>query len=250
MAQSLRARLLTVGESFVGFDRAMEAETRRRKQREEEEFADFEEDMLRLQKAIAKEVKDRVDDVRNTQFLTQAAANAMLDRLQEDCIARLTAIGEMFEKLNVRVATLEKGIKQFKGELPSKLLVDTAALVKEVSEARLTLEDLDTVWRVRGEEVERRVAQIDGQVSQSADQMLNILGQQMAVTVIECEALCQPQDQSKEDKFREFVLEEFATVKSALMLENDSRQRGDDEILEAIQFYSQALQRHIERSPN
>jgi hypothetical protein len=245
MSHSLRARLINVGESFVGFDRAMEAEARRRKQREEEETVELEDEMFRLQKAIGKEVKDRVDDVRNIQFLTQSAANAMLDRLQEDCMKRLTEITDLFEKLNLRVVTLEKGIKQFKGELPSKLLVDTAALVKEVSEARLTLEELDTAWRVRDEQVERRITQIEVDVKRSAEQMLALLDQKMAGVAIECEELCKPQDQSQEEKFREFVLEEFATVKSALMLENESRQRGDEEILEAIQFYSGALQRHI-----
>ncbi len=229
----------------MGFDRAMEGEARRRQAREEEETEELEEAMLTVQKGIAKEVKERVEDVRNLQFLTQSAANAMLDRLQEDCMERIKNLGEALEKMNTRVVTLERGIKQFKGELPSKLLVDTAALVKEVSEAKLTLEDLDTTWRTRDEEFERRTTQIETEVARSGEQMLALMDAQMAVIAVECEELCKPQDHSQEEKFREFVLEEFATVKSALMLENDARQRGDEEILEAIQFYSDALKRHI-----
>jgi hypothetical protein len=201
--------------------------------------------MLLLQKAIAKEVKDRVDDVRNLQFLTQSAANAMLERLQEDAMHRLTDLAEKFEKLNTRAVTLERGIKQFKGELPSKLLVDTAALMKETSEAKLQVEEMDTVWLMRDSEIERRIAQVESDLHQSMSHMLSAIEGHMVAISQECEQLCKPQDHSQEEKFREFVLEEFATVKSAVTLESEARQKSDEEILEAIQYYSEALRRHI-----
>ncbi|TEB19165.1 hypothetical protein C9890_0263, partial [Perkinsus sp. BL_2016] len=141
----------------------------------------------------------------------------MLDRLQEDCTSRISQVAETLEKLNTRVVTLERGIRQFKGELPSKLLVDTAALVKEVSEAKVTLEDLDTTWRTRDMEIQGRINLMEDQVKQSNEQSLAIVDNAMTLIATECEELCKPQDHSQEEKFREFVLEEFATVKSALM---------------------------------
>jgi SF-assemblin/beta giardin len=61
----------------------------------------------------------------------------------------------------------------------------------------------------------------------------------------DAEDLSKPHDSSKEDQFRDFVIDEFSNVKAACILETEARLKADNEILEAIQFYSDALKKHV-----
>jgi len=53
----------------------------------------------------------------------------MLQRLQSNILVRIEKLAASIESLTLRCTALEKGIGQFRGELPSKLQVDTAALL-------------------------------------------------------------------------------------------------------------------------
>merc|ERR1711870_44407 len=80
------------------------------------------------------------DANKQVQGLTEHLANEMLERLQSNILIRIEKLASSIESLTLRCSSLEKGIAQFRGELPSKLEVDTAALVKEISELRRHME--------------------------------------------------------------------------------------------------------------
>ena len=56
----------------------------------------------------------------------------MLERLQKKLMKRMEQIAVALESLAARCLTLERGILQFKGVLPSKLVIDTTALMKRI----------------------------------------------------------------------------------------------------------------------
>ena len=247
-SSNIRAKLLSVGESFVGFDRALIEEAKRRKARDAQIAAEVSVDLQRLEEEIKAEIKARVDDIRNLQFFTQSAANTMLEDIQQHAVGKLNGIAGVFDKLTTRLVTMERGMQQFKGELPSKLLVDTAALVKETSESRAYLEQLRTVWDQRDNELHLRLAEVEQEISRKSDFSLNIMDHQVASLKADCSELTKPQGASQEEKFREFILSEFAAVKTGIQLEAETRQKADSEILEAIKSYSQALHKSIGES--
>merc|ERR1711972_1077947 len=102
---------------------------------------------MKLEKAMNSEIRRRVDANQQVQSLTESLANDMLERLQSSIIVRIEKLASSIESLTLRCTALEKGIAQFRGELPSKLQVDTAALVKEISELRRHME-LDRQARI------------------------------------------------------------------------------------------------------
>merc|ERR1712187_600678 len=97
-------------------------------------------------------------------------ANDMLQRLQSNITVRIEKLASSIESLTLRCSSLEKGISQFRGELPSKLQVDTAALVKEISELRRQME-LDRKSRIERDTVLlRRLAEMESVEATHFDQ--------------------------------------------------------------------------------
>merc|ERR1712050_710815 len=97
-------------------------------------------------------------------------ANDMLERLQSNILVRIEKLASSIESLTMRCTALEKGISQFRGELPSKLQVDTAALVKEISELRRHME-ADRKSRIeRDTGLLRRLAEMETHVCSQFDQ--------------------------------------------------------------------------------
>ena len=245
VSTSLRARLLSVGESFVGFDRALQEEARRRAVKEQQALLEADQDMNRINDDLKVEIRARVEDIRNLQFFAQSAANAMLESLQESTVSRLKSLAGKIDKLSSRIVTLERGMQQFRGDLPSKLLVDTAALVKETSDARAFADELRDVSVKRNAELVSRLAEVSNEISRKSDSTLNLVDHQVAAILVECQELMKPHELSSEEKFREFSLNEFAAVKAGVQLESEARQKSDNEILEAIKFYSDTLNQSI-----
>merc|ERR1719158_2367616 len=88
--------------------------------------------VMKLEKAMNCEIKRRVDANKQVHMLTEHLANDMLERLQSNILVRVEKLAISIESLTLRCTALEKAISTFKGELPSKLQVDTACLVKEI----------------------------------------------------------------------------------------------------------------------
>merc|ERR1719473_422583 len=107
------------------------------------------------------EIKRRVDANKQVQSLTEQLANDMLQRLQASIVVRIEKLAASIESLTLRCTALEKGIAQFRGELPSKLQVDTAALVKEISALRNQM-DIDRSARIeRDTALLRRLTEVE-----------------------------------------------------------------------------------------
>merc|ERR1719210_248424 len=100
-------------------------------------------------------------------------ANDMLEKLQANIVVRIEKLAASIESLTLRCSALEKGISQFRGELPSKLQVDTAALVKEITELRRHADD-DRKSRIQKDtQLLRRVAEMES--AEAMNQYTNAL---------------------------------------------------------------------------
>ena len=75
---NIKSQLVSVGESFVGFDKALAEEAKRRKAREARDAKYVESAINKLSDEVINEVRARVVDVRDLQKFAEAACNAML----------------------------------------------------------------------------------------------------------------------------------------------------------------------------
>merc|ERR1712217_904666 len=166
-----------VGQRFIGFDKVIETDTHTRRKTEVQNLSAAQEGLMKLEKAMNAEIKRRVDANKQVQGLTEHLANEMLERLQSNILIRIEKLASSIESLTLRCSALEKGISQFRGELPSKLQVDTAALVKEISELRRQV-DMDRKTRIERDTVLlRRLVEMESAEAAQFEQGTGLLHQ-------------------------------------------------------------------------
>mmetsp|Transcript_102490 Transcript_102490/g.265042 ORF Transcript_102490/g.265042 Transcript_102490/m.265042 type:complete len:306 (-) Transcript_102490:161-1078(-) len=243
----LRGKLIDVGQRFVGFDKVIEGDTVKRKQQEIKKFSAAQEGLMKLEKAMNCEIKRRVDANKQVQALTEQLANDMLERLQGNILMRIEKLASSIESLTLRCTALEKGIAQFRGELPSKLQVDTAALVKEISELRRQME-MDRKARIERDTVLlRRLAEMESSETAQFETGSSALqsGADQLKNEIDGLARSEEVNDSRIEKFRAFILEEIAGMKNTLAVSAQAREQTDDEIVQAMNQYTNALQKGL-----
>jgi len=252
----LRNKLVDVGQRFIGFDKAVEEDTVKRRSNEVQRLAEAGETVIKLEKAMNCEVKRRVDANKQVHMLTEHLANDMLERLQSNILVRVEKLAISIESLTLRCTSLEKAISQFKGELPSKLQVDTACLVKEISGLRKQAE-LDRKSRIeRDTGLLRRLAEMDSheaaQLEKSyADQLRLFQRTKNEIDGLARQAEMEKADsEARTDKFRTFILEEIAGMKNTLVVTAQARSQTDDEIVQAMTQYTHALQKGLQAANN
>lgn len=248
----LRNKLIDVGQRFIGFDKVIECDTVKRRQEEVKKLSTAQEGLLKLEKAMNCEIRRRVDANKQVQSLTEHLANDMLERLQSNILLRIERLAGSIESLTLRCTALEKGIAQFRGELPSKLQVDTAALVKEISELRRHMEQ-DRKSRIERDTILlRRLAEMEGADATQFDQLSTSLFGAIDHLKLEMTAIARTEDKvdPQREKFRAFILEEMAGMKNTLAVSSQAREQTDDEIVQAMNQYTNALQKGLHTANN
>jgi len=244
-SDKLRSKLVEVGQRFVGFDKTVEEATLQRKGLEKQRIATVQEGLVKLERALNVEIRRRVDANKTVQQMTDQLANGMLERLQTTILRRIEKLANSIESLTLRCTTLEQGISQFKGELPSKIQVDTAALVKEISCLRQQMEQ-DKKERVQRDAAYlKRISEVDYGVDSNFESGFALLTQQTDAIKMDISSLSRTDD-SSEEQFRAFILEEVASLKSILTMASQAREQTDDEIVKAINEYTNALQKGLQ----
>jgi hypothetical protein len=247
-SDKLRSKLVDVGQRFIGFDKVVEEDTIVRKGAEEKRITDAKGGLLKLEKALNVEIKRRVEANKTVQEMTETLANNMLDRLQSKILARIEKLTNSLDSLTTRCSALESGIQQFKGELPTKLSVDTAALIKEISTLRNSMEQDKKHRNERDTAYLRRIAEVEYGIDSKFESGFAIMEQQTSSLKQEIASLSRT-DESSEEQFRAFILEEVAALKNSLSLAAQAREQTDDEIVQAINQYTNALHKGL-RSAN
>lgn len=252
----LRNKLVDVGQRFIGFDKAVEEDTVKRKSNEVQRLKEAQEGVAKVEKAMNCEIKRRVESNKQVQGLTEHLANDMLEKLQANIMVRVEKLAISIESLTLRCTALEKAIGQFKGELPSKLQVDTACLVKEISGLRKQAE-VDRQTRIeRDTAMLRRLAEMDSHEAamlekSSAEQLRLYQRTKNEIDSLARQAEMDKADSdSRTDKFRTFILEEIAGMKNTLAVTQQARAQTDDEIVQAMTQYTHALQKGLSAANN
>lgn len=237
---SLRGKLINVGERFVGFDKTMEELALMRKNAEYSRVDAMNEDLMKLERAINTEIRRRVDYSRTLQIVTENYANEMLDRLQKRLVKQMEHTIGALDSLSARCLTLERGILQFKGDLPSKLVVETTAIMRKVEDCKQQMK----VWQkeIRADcSMEVMVGELEYKLDAQMETFYSHLDTEIEELHQGVKELA-IRNVKDEKEFQNFVKDELSMVRKGVKLEEQARQRTDDEIVSAIHVYSNALQ--------
>jgi hypothetical protein len=236
----LRNQLLNLGERFIGFDKLVEAETRSAKRMEAKRTDILIQAISELEKNIHSEIRDRAEANRQFQSEIEVFSNTVFEKMQNRVGKRLERILAELDTLETRCMTLETGQQQFRGEVPSKLLVDTAALIKEMNDLKGKLSSDVEVWRAREGALMRKMESSLKNIAVDADKFESTQNDKLARVREDLGRLA-----SNDDLKRQTLTNEISEIRQTIQIEEESRKYADAEILAAVQSYSGVLQKGL-----
>mmetsp|Transcript_137203 Transcript_137203/g.242588 ORF Transcript_137203/g.242588 Transcript_137203/m.242588 type:complete len:417 (-) Transcript_137203:80-1330(-) len=245
--ERLRGKLLEMGSSFVGFDKVVEKDTVRRRQAEHQRVQEVLDGLARLEKRFNVEIKRRLEANTSSQEVMEKLLSDMLSRVQGRILHRFELLSQSMESLFGRLVTLERGIQQFKGELPSNLQVETASLFQAIREITNNFEDDRRQRSETDQFLFRRLEESDCNVDARVEQELAALERCAEAVQMELEEFSADADTPIPSKWVG-LLENLAQLRGGIAKEAQRRETVDDQVVQAINQYTSALQRTLSMS--
>jgi hypothetical protein len=241
----LRGRLLDLGQRFIGFDKVVEVESSRAKKIESERAEILFNRISEMEKQVHGEIRNRTEMNREFQDQIELFCNTIIAKMSNRVSKRVERILAEIELMQTRLTTLERGQKQFRGELPSKLQVDTAALVKELQDSRARLEDEVSMWRAREEALIRKIELTNKNTLVQVDKFSRMQTDMVSHLYTDLEKL-----RKRKDNKSEYFIRSISELRQSLQLEEENRKFSDQEILSAVKNYTKLLQRGLQQVIN
>mmetsp|Transcript_44747 Transcript_44747/g.96180 ORF Transcript_44747/g.96180 Transcript_44747/m.96180 type:complete len:261 (+) Transcript_44747:116-898(+) len=234
-----RLKLAHLSERFNGFERQMDVELKARRETEENHVSSLKDSIARLEKTLNSEIKRRVEANKALQGMFEAQMATVQDKLEAGLLERLDALHGSVGSLNDRVDAVEKDFHQAREQYIRDIEDKSAMVAKEA-------QGLQTAFHnERADRKEREmliIAKLRDLDSRTAERLEN----EQALTDQKYSEIQEELDVAMQDngdkKFQDYVLEEMAALKNGLVLESQSREHADDEIVNALHHYTQAIQ--------
>jgi len=243
----LRGKLLDLGSSFVGFDKIVEEDTFRRRQVEQQRVQEVLDGLARLEKAVDVEIRRRIDMNKATEDGMEKLLSDMLNTIQGRILTRFDRICQSMETLFERCSTLERGIQQLRGELPTKHQVESNALVHTIKELGHDFEN-DRKQRVdQDNHFLRLIQDSEHGVDRRMEQQLEILEKRAEAIKGSIDEFA-IEEEVPVSGARAKILEETARVRASIFEEERRRELSDDEVVQAINEYTNALHRSLSKT--
>ncbi|XP_026191050.1 SF-assemblin [Cyclospora cayetanensis] len=239
----LRMQLSTVGERFAGFKSSIADDSRKRRQVDEQRYQEIRDSIVAVEKTLNQEIKRRVDANKALQQISEQTANEMLERLQLRIVKYIESLTASMDMLITRCESLEQGLAQMKGEIPSKLAHDFATLQKDAVALRQTFKTELKSRNDRDTLACKKLGELQLLIDSKFEAEIAVRQEQLNLIKREVERLVKGDE--TQEQFHAFIMEELMSLKNGLALATQAREQSDDEIIQAINQYTTALQKGL-----
>lgn len=242
MAESAQDKLYALSERFSGFERQMEMETKTRKDAEELQLNALKDNVTRLEKTLNAEIKRRVEANKALQGMFEAQMATVQDKLEAGLLERLDHLHTTVGALNQRMDSVESDFSQSREKYIRDIEDKSAMVAKDV-------ENLQAAFRAEREERKERETLIIAKLRDLEAKTVENFASGQAL----CEEKYQDIREELEEalnkdgdkKFQDFILEEIAGLKNSLVVESQTRESADDDIVNALNHYTKAIQESL-----
>lgn len=243
--EHLRSKLLGLGSTFQDFDRRVEDDTRRRRELEEQHMQEIVEALSRLEERIGDEANAREEAALMVSDSVGRCLDHMVSSMQASIVDRFKGLGRCILTLADRCSNVERGIQQFRGEIPSKLGVETAALRHDLR--RLFADFQADRQRRTGEDAQllRAVEESERSADARIQQELRQLDRQREALQELIDDLASGEECEAARRQRALAAESVEALEAELAEETGRREFADDQVVQAINEYTSLLHRSL-----
>lgn len=235
------SRLNALGEEFSGFERQMAVETRARKDTDESALGAVKDNIARLEKTLNAEIKRRVEANKALQAMFESQMATVQDKLEAVFIERFDQLHTSVDSINNRMEVVEKDFTASREQYVRDIEDKSAMVAKDVASLHASFvsekndrKERETLIAAKLREHEKKAHEKFLSEAEICDQKYRILREELEES--------KSVRQSGDGKFQDYIIEEVAALKNGLVIESQTRESSDDDIVSALHNYTKALQ--------
>lgn len=246
----IRNRLLQVGSSFVNLDRQVEEDAKRRRELEQRRLDEIMNALSKLEQRLMDEAASREHDSQKTTEAAEHFLKEAVAEVQSKIATRFSHLTRSIESLCDRCASVERGIQQFRGEVPTKLKVETHALRHLLSEMAFAFQ-ADIKQRADKDlSLQRAVEEAGFDLDSAMQQELTHLERRGESLQEIIDVFAASKDSQELKRLQAFVVDGIADIRTSLEAEARIREAADDQVVQAINEYTSTLHRSLSTANN
>lgn len=234
-----KMQLASLAERFSGFERQLDIETKARRDAEENHANALKDNIARLEKTLNSEIKRRVEANKALQGMFEAQMATVQDKLEAGLIDRLDQLHSAVNSLNDRVDSVEKDFSQAREQYIRDIEDKSSMVAKDAANLQVAFQN---EWADRKErelliiaklrDLDARAAERLGNEQMICNDKFQELQEELSIAVKD----------DGDKRFQDYVLEEMAAIKNGLVVETQTREQADDDIVNALNHYTKAIQ--------
>lgn len=231
-------KLSSIANDFKGYQHSMEITKRARQEKDEEEYHRLDVDIARLTDILNQEVKRRTETNKAIVGMFEAHMSTVQDKLEAGVTHRLDTLIASVESLNKRVEIVEKDFASsqegYRADMEDKgrlVAQDIVSLKESFDSEKRERRDRETLMIAKIRDLEERSAEALVKESRELEAQIPLLQEELNTVGHE-----------EDRRFHNFVFQELAALKTGLLQESQTRETSDDEIVSALNHYTQSVQ--------
>ncbi|OEH77432.1 SF-assemblin [Cyclospora cayetanensis] len=240
-SNTTKSKLAVLSERICGFERQMETEAKQRRESEEGRVIAIKEAISKLEKTLNAEIKRRVEANKALQAMFESQLLQVQDKLSQVFVDKFEQLQCGVDALNERISLVEREFAVERDKQAREAEEKNAAISNDISSLQHAFETDKSGRQERELQLAKRLGDLEYRTEGKFEAEKNAREQKIEQLREELEEAKRIRERG-EEKFHTFILEEVAALKNGLILESQAREGADDDIVQAVNHYTTALQ--------
>ncbi|TRY51126.1 SF-assemblin [Cryptosporidium tyzzeri] len=238
---STKQKLGQIQGQLLGLEKQLRNDTRQKREYEENRLQVLKENTMKLKKAIEAENQQRNEVQSNMKRNFEEQMSSIQQRLENVFSGKLDQLSIACKSLDERLSVIEKEMVSEKSHIIDEFEHKHQSLVNEIMNAKSIAEREYNIAEEKEEQMKLFLKELENHVEEEIGREVN--NKEMVLSSIN-DSFNQLKDkiEKTQDKFQNFVLEEIAHIKNDIAKESQNREAADDDIVQALNQYTKALQ--------
>ncbi|GAW79002.1 SF-assemblin [Plasmodium gonderi] len=228
-------------EKIEGFEKEIKNEILQKKNVEKEKIYVIREAINKLEKNLNSEIKKRIEHNRNIQSIFSSEILKVQEKIENVVNDKVSEIENAIKVLNDKINTISDNIENEKIKCIQNLEKKNSSIAKEFSNLQSAFQREKISNKEKENNICKKLEEIEKKSESKIATEKNIRDSKYQEIISYIEEI-KRERKGKNENFQNFVMEEIATVKNGLILESQAREAADDDIVQAVNHYTKALQ--------
>ncbi|OII77642.1 SF-assemblin beta giardin family protein [Cryptosporidium andersoni] len=238
---STKQKLSQIQGQLLGLEKQLRNDTRQKREYEETRFQNLKENTLKLRKSLDMEIQQR-NEIHNTLKKSfEQQISSVQEKLENIFLGKLDQLSIACQSLQDRLQVIEKEIGEDKTQIFQDYENRYQALKNEVINAKSIAEREYHIAEDKEKQIRRFLKDLEVHVKKEVERE-HTQRETIIQTIQDDFYQLRDKIEKNQDKFQNFVLEEVAHLKNGLAKETQNRESADDDIVQALNQYTKALQ--------